>query len=696
MTDLFDLADHARPPMGEAEAPARAAGHERIRVFDIAVRGARECAWQDLFEGFSSLKAITFSASVPAILDVAARFADVEITFGSERVLSRELAALEQATSAAGYRFTDALADQKAFIERFVRPALSQRGARLLDRVQDGTLRFRLLREAPSHAKLYLLAGEDRFRAIAGSANLSYAALSGRQRETFLVADGEAGYRCFLDYYAENEARSDPIAADLLVVSAPDGGGACLEVPAEPVAIQEVPCFRFLKAQGAIVETPRPPVGADLSAAALRAAGALGAELQQIALDRNKSGATVISASGFTRAYRAHAARPITDQTDRVPEARIDLDAGLVSLEGRPWHRLGAPVPWPEVQQDAALLAPYFEGFGRFYGDAAGLQRSYWALACWLYAAPFAPALRSAALRHDGSPLAYPVHAVLYGRSDGGKTMFSRVVSRSMFGLEQMVRGKDFTTQRALGLRERLGAIPLIVDDVNRDRFTQYVPDLVKFDHESGVGYAPILISTNRDVTAVTPDLRKRMVVCHIDGARPRGMPEAPARAALSGVGTALYRTYLDRLVPRLAELTEALARDPHHPPDLLWASSETLSGLLAEALGAAPDWARPIAQEEIERLKDKPLLDLLDEILGQNSERVRINRASGDLVVDFGGDHNQAARFEKLVPAQALKGRFADAVKLDLDALERDFGFAPARRPGRALGAWLARLLGR
>jgi hypothetical protein len=149
-------------------------------------------------------------------------------------------------------------------------------------------------------------------------------------------------------------------------------------------------------------------------------------------------------------------------------------------------------------------------------------------------------------------------------------------------------------------------------------------------------------------------------------------------------------------LVPRLAELTEALARDPHHPPDLLLVSSETLSGLLVEALGTRPDWARPIAQEEIEHLKDKPLLDLLDEILDQNSERVRINRASGDLVVDFGGDHNQAARFEKLVPPQALKGRFADAVKLDLDALERDFGFAPARRPGRTLGAFLARLLGR
>jgi hypothetical protein len=165
------------------------------------------------------------------------------------------------------------------------------------------------------------------------------------------------------------------------------------------------------------------------------------------------------------------------------------------------------------------------------------------------------------------------VHAVLYGRSDGGKTMFSRVISRSMFGLEQMVRGKDFTTQRALGLRERLGAIPLIVDDVNRDRFTKYVPDLVKFDHESGEGYAPILISTNGDVTAVTPDLRKRMVVCHIDGARPRGMPEAPhgrrcrawARRSTALTSTAWCLGW--RRSPRLSPATRTTRRASCWPP---------------------------------------------------------------------------------------------------------------------------------
>jgi hypothetical protein len=82
MNDLFASATRPGPATLDAE-PRRASGHELILVFDITVQGSRETSWQDLFHGFSSLKAITFSSSVPAILDVAALFDDVEITFGS-------------------------------------------------------------------------------------------------------------------------------------------------------------------------------------------------------------------------------------------------------------------------------------------------------------------------------------------------------------------------------------------------------------------------------------------------------------------------------------------------------------------------------------------------------------------------------------------------------------------------------------
>ena len=83
-------------------------------------------------------------------------------------------------------------------------------------------------------------------------------------------------------------------------------------------------------------------------------------------------------------------------------------------------------------------------------------------------------------------PWVYPVYAVLYGRSSGGKTLFTRIAARSMFGFEKMIRSGQFTANRALGLRDRLGAIPLLIDDVTRDKFTSHVPDLVRTDQEMG------------------------------------------------------------------------------------------------------------------------------------------------------------------------------------------------------------------
>ena len=246
---------------------------------------------------------------MPAILGVVELFQDAEITFGSERILTKELAALEQASALnAGYRFADAVADQKAFIELLIRPALSKFGGKLLLRVLDGTLRFRMLRGLPSHEKLYLMSGPGRFRALLGSANLSVSALHGRQKETFIGFEREDDYREFLDYYTRDAPPADPIDADLLVV--PPHDGAAAKVAEDPVELLDLPVGRVLKAGTPIVEEPRRKPLPEFSAAALREAERHGAELRALALDRNKAGATVVTAEGYRRAYRALAVAP--------------------------------------------------------------------------------------------------------------------------------------------------------------------------------------------------------------------------------------------------------------------------------------------------------------------------------------------------------------------------------------------------
>src|SRR5215471_9152058 len=56
--------------------------------------------------------------------------------------------------------------------------------------------------------------------------------------------------------------------------------------------------------------------------------------------------------------------------------------------------------------------------------------------------------------------------------------------------------------------------------------------------------------------------------------------------------------------------------------------------------------------------------------------ERVVTNRRVGEITISFGGDTYQAAQFARSVPDFVLKGRFADLVKLDLQALEQEMGF--------------------
>jgi len=500
------------------DAGARPAA-KPLTVFHAELLASEQAGSQELVAGFTALKAITFSSSIEMLIRLADRLDDMEIVFGSEAILSREHLALTQASQTIqSYGFADALVDQKALVEALSR-LLGRAGQHLLARVAAGTLRFRLLRGRPSHEKLYLLSGPAGQRVLTGSANLSLAAFEGRQHEVYVAFDGAAAWTTFDAYYQRDWKDSVPVEADALVAQRADGE---LTPRDKPLALEEVPIVRVLNAGLALVDAPPRPMPAGFAADALRTAAALGADLKDLALPKDKAGRTVINAASVLRVIRSHQARPLADATeDRIPRADIDFSTGTVHLDGAPWLHPDQKIPAEAVAQDARLLVEYLNSFLAFFGNAAGAVEVYWAFLVWLYAAPAAPYLRQAAVPVGIDPWVYPVYAVLFGRSSGGKTLFTKVAARSMFGFEKMIRSGQFTANRALGLRDRLGAIPLLIDDVTRDKFSSHVPDLVRTDHEMSAQYAPVVLTTNRDVSTIPPDLTKRMVTCHIDAAIP-------------------------------------------------------------------------------------------------------------------------------------------------------------------------------
>lgn len=147
--------------------------------------------WQELFSGFNTIKVITFSSGINFVGKLLELFEDAEIIFGCEKIMS--------------YALNEVMAFQTVLIEHI---RSNETKDRLIERINNKTLRMFVTRTKLSHEKIYLLSADDgRKRVVMGSANMSDSAFSGRQRENISFMDGESAYNWYLDIY--NQLKED-------------------------------------------------------------------------------------------------------------------------------------------------------------------------------------------------------------------------------------------------------------------------------------------------------------------------------------------------------------------------------------------------------------------------------------------------------------------------------------------------------
>ena len=170
-----------------APNPGKASASEKLDVVKLEYVQAEALTWQDLFNGYNTLKAITFSSGIAFLYRLLDLFEDAEVVFGCEGVISPSVQEL--------------MAHQNNLLEKLREKASSCREA-IVSRLENGSVRFYVSREKVSHEKLYLLSSNDgRKRVILGSANLSYNAFGGVQRENICYIDGDAAYDWHLGVY---------------------------------------------------------------------------------------------------------------------------------------------------------------------------------------------------------------------------------------------------------------------------------------------------------------------------------------------------------------------------------------------------------------------------------------------------------------------------------------------------------------
>ncbi len=213
----------------------------------------------------------------------------------------------------------------------------------------------------------------------------------------------------------------------------------------------------------------------------------------------------------------------------------------------------------------------------------------------WLYFSPFLCDLRSLSLLQDSDVIRYPSFAIVFGKSNCGKTSLVDTLMTSMFGFAHTLDKRSFTTSQLRGLQHGYKRFPVVFDDIGRTAFNRHGRDMIKDELQPAVSeYPGFILSMNAEPQSFPDEIVKRSMMLYTTTALPAHAEELRQRLQgrvqeiRRGLAGHLYRRYLVEVMGRLDE--------GRLPDDWLALSSEVLSEILTEAaVGSRPTWCQKV-----------------------------------------------------------------------------------------------------
>ena len=620
-----------------------------IDVVKADFTGAETLSWEDLFEGYNRLYAITYSSGIDFICKLLQKFNNAEIIFGFDEVLS--------------YSMQEIMAYQLKTIER-LREKMSRNKVDLLSRIDDGTLHLRVARKQLSHEKVYILqSDEGRKRVVMGSANMSYSAFSGKQRENICYMDGDKAFDWYYNCFEElREHSSDDISSKSLTVSD------------DAENIDELPIAQTVKIKKALVIEPQ--VEAKEEVRFVLDVKKLAGKFSAFIPKSDKKGKILLSPETLIQTRRRLVDANIQEKELRseYPQLTICVENMTVSLNDA---TLDLHPDAKEIERDVGLFLEYMHGYEKFHGDVALMQTRYYEFANWFFATPFLAQLRNMAVLYNQNLLPYPVFGLIYGQSKAGKTSFLETLLKMMIGQKTKISAPDFTRTSIEGLKRTVKGAPIIVDDLTQTRFSQHAIETIKNDDfgvaECLLSYPAVVISANEDVKAVAPEVIRRTVICRVQAGLTNTelMKSNVVRRVQRNIGTAFYREYLRNMLEIMPDLLEELKSDEDAgAPDILSLSSEIIFNIIKEqSPGELPFFIRKLTLEDYfsEKVTGLHAIKTICNAWRINKKSFDIDRKYGQLRYNA-GQVWEADRIMKELPEDLEAYKSREWIIMDLD----------------------------
>jgi len=638
---IFDMQDDEQMSLANTSS--------KIDVVRAKFIEAETMSWEELFEGYNKLYSITYSSGIDFICKLLKKFERAEIIFGFEEVLS--------------YSMQEIFAYQLRTIER-LRDKMSKNKLDLLSRIDNGTLLMRVARKQLSHEKTYLLHSDDgRKRVIMGSANLSYSAFTGGQRENICYMDGDEAYDWYYSCFQQLwEYSSDDITSKGLAIAD------------DAENIEELPIAQTVKLKKALVVEPQVELREDIRFVldVKNLAGKFSSFMPKV----GKKGKIVLAPDTIKQTRRRLVDANIQEKELRSehPQLTVDLENMTIKLNDIP---LDLSPATQDINQDVTLFMEYMHGYERFHGEVNLMQTRYYEFANWFFVTPFLAQLRHMAVLYNQNLLPYPVFGLVYGQSKAGKTSFLETLLKIMIGQKPKIAAPEFTRTSIEGLKRTVKGAPIIVDDLTQTRFNSHAIETIKNDDfgvsERLLHYPAVVISANEDVKAVAPEVIRRTIICRVQAGLKNTelMKSNIVRRVQRNIGTAFYREYLRRMMVLLPDLLEELKSDEDAgAPDVLAVSSEVLFEIISEHItGNLPPFIRKLTLDDYfsEKVTGLHAIKTIRNAWKVNRKSFMIDRRYGQLRYNA-GQVWEADRIIKELPEDLEAYKSRDWIIMDLE----------------------------
>lgn len=543
-----------------------------LKVVHATFTSAEKHDWADLFSGYDELYAVTFSSSIDFVNKVIKKFRHATIIYGCEGVMSSDTAAV--------------IAMQATAVKEIVK---HKTAVSMAKRMEDGSLELYVSRDTKSHEKIFILKGEGKARVITGSANMSASAFCGLQRENIVCFDDQDAY----DYYKTLfddflSACSDNVSLD--VVNALVADENYLDEN-----ITEVPIVKTVDSKKMVFLEEREDSGEAEIVASVKG---LEAELKPMLPKMKRDSGKVLITGEVTRALKRKYAEHRDMQKAKVkklPKLHIDYETEVLDFNGK---QINLTPTSEQIKSDITCIDNYFSGFSSFNGNIKQNKKEYFSFMNWFFASVFMPHMRIIASKNNFDVTPFPVVGIIYGDSNGGKSTFTKLLTKLMCGHRVPLNSSgDFTSTGIEDLKRGREGLPIVIDDLAKAQFHTHNEKVIKDDEwglaEHFENYPAVVITTNK-LPSISPDISKRAITCHIDA---KISKEAGAKnskrinESMKAASTAFFGEYVCRMLAELEIMADSMKIEEDYFPDIFKVSSDVICSIVEENIGELPPY---------------------------------------------------------------------------------------------------------